>query len=49
MSETTEPFDGEVLDVQVPSALAGVRVDRALSMLTGLSRTRPATSWPPGR
>ncbi len=40
MSETTEPFDGEVLDVQVPSALAGVRVDRALSMLTGLSRTQ---------
>jgi 23S rRNA pseudouridine1911/1915/1917 synthase len=32
-------FDGEVLDLIVPGALDGIRVDRVLSMLTGLSRS----------
>ena len=40
MSDAAEPFDGEVLDVEVPAGLDGVRVDRALSMLTGLSRSQ---------
>jgi 23S rRNA pseudouridine1911/1915/1917 synthase len=41
MSDTGErdAFDGETLDLLVPSTLAGVRVDRVLSMLTGLSRS----------
>jgi 23S rRNA pseudouridine1911/1915/1917 synthase len=34
-----DAFDGETLDLLVPSALSGVRVDRVLSMLTGLSRS----------
>ncbi len=34
-----DAFDGEVLDVTVPSSLDAMRVDRALAMLTGLSRT----------
>lgn len=38
MSEERDPFDGEVLDLVVPSSLDGIRVDRAVSMLTGLSR-----------
>jgi 23S rRNA pseudouridine1911/1915/1917 synthase len=40
VSDPREPeaFDGEVLDVIVPAALDGVRVDRALAMVTGLSR-----------
>ncbi|HEY7931021.1 MAG TPA: RluA family pseudouridine synthase [Acidimicrobiales bacterium] len=33
-----DAFDGNVLDLVIPGALADVRVDRALSMLTGLSR-----------
>ncbi len=33
-----EAFDGEVLDLVVPSTLEGLRVDRALALLTGLSR-----------
>ena len=33
-----DAFDGEALDVVIPHALDGVRVDRALAMLTGLSR-----------
>ena len=32
-------FDGDLLDLEVPSSLAHVRVDRALSLLTGLSRS----------
>ena len=32
-------FDGEVLDLEIPSTLDGIRVDRVLSMLTGLSRS----------
>jgi 23S rRNA pseudouridine1911/1915/1917 synthase len=40
MSESNgrDAFDGEVLDLLVPSALDQLRVDRVLSMLTGLSR-----------
>lgn len=34
-----DAFDGEVLDLLVPSALHHVRIDRVLSMLTGLSRS----------
>lgn len=41
MSDSTVPdaFDGESLDLVVPKTLAGLRVDRALAMLTGLSRS----------
>ncbi len=39
MSDERDAFDGEVLDLLVPSSLAGIRVDRVLSMLTGLSRS----------
>lgn len=41
MSDSTErdAFDGETLDLIVPTTLSGVRVDRVLSMLTGLSRS----------
>jgi 23S rRNA pseudouridine1911/1915/1917 synthase len=35
--------DGDVLDVTVPPLLDGVRVDRALSMLTGLTRSEATT------
>ncbi len=38
-STTPDAFDGEVLDVLVPNGLDGVRVDRALATLTGLSRS----------
>jgi len=34
-----DPFDGETLDLVVPETLGAIRVDRALSMLTGLSRS----------
>jgi 23S rRNA pseudouridine1911/1915/1917 synthase len=34
-----DAFDGETLDLVVPSTLDGIRVDRVLSMLTGLSRS----------
>jgi len=34
-----DAFDGEVLDLVVPATLHAVRVDRVLSMLTGLSRS----------
>ena len=36
---TNDPFDGEVLDLVVPHSLHDIRVDRVLSMLTGLSRS----------
>lgn len=36
---TIDAFDGEVLDLIVPSSLADIRIDRVLSMLTGLSRS----------
>ena len=41
MSDITErdAFDGETLDLVVPSTLSGIRIDRVLSMLTGLSRS----------
>jgi 23S rRNA pseudouridine1911/1915/1917 synthase len=34
-----DAFDGEVLDLVVPTTLDGIRIDRVLSMLTGLSRS----------
>jgi len=34
-----DAFDGEVLDLVVPGSLDAIRVDRVLSMLTGLSRS----------
>lgn len=34
-----DAFDGEVLDLVVPGTLDGIRIDRVLSMLTGLSRS----------
>jgi len=40
MSDAPDPFDGEVLDLNVPAGLDGLRVDRVLSMLTGLSRAQ---------
>jgi 23S rRNA pseudouridine1911/1915/1917 synthase len=36
---TIDPYDGEVLDLIVPHSLHEIRVDRVLSMLTGLSRS----------
>jgi 23S rRNA pseudouridine1911/1915/1917 synthase len=40
MSDAVDRYDGEVLDVGVPAGLDGLRVDRVLSMLTGLSRAQ---------
>lgn len=37
-----DAFDGEVLDLTVPSSLSDIRIDRVLSMLTGLSRSETA-------
>ena len=34
-----DAFDGEVLDLVLPATLDAIRVDRVLSMLTGLSRS----------
>jgi 23S rRNA pseudouridine1911/1915/1917 synthase len=34
-----DAFDGEVLDLIVPGSLDAIRIDRVLSMLTGLSRS----------
>lgn len=41
MSDDTTPdaFDGETLDVIVPGSLEGVRVDRVIALLTGVSRS----------
>ena len=36
---TIDAFDGEILDLVVPASLAEIRIDRVLSMLTGLSRS----------
>jgi len=36
---TTDAFDGEVLDLVIPGSLRDIRIDRVLSMLTGLSRS----------
>jgi 23S rRNA pseudouridine1911/1915/1917 synthase len=38
-SSGRDAFDGETLDLVIPSTLHAIRVDRALSMLTGLSRS----------
>ncbi len=38
MSDAPDPFDGHTLDIRVPGALDGLRVDRAVAMLTGRSR-----------
>jgi 23S rRNA pseudouridine1911/1915/1917 synthase len=38
MSDTPDAFDGEVLDLVVPASLHEQRVDRVISLLTGLSR-----------
>lgn len=37
--DTRDLFDGETLDLIVPSTLGDIRIDRVLSMLTGLSRS----------
>ena len=37
-----DAFDGEVLDLTIPSSLSDIRIDRVLSMLTGLSRSETA-------
>ena len=34
-----DAFDGEVLDLVLPSTLDAIRIDRVISMLTGLSRS----------
>ncbi len=41
MSDPTPPevFNGETLDLVIPSSLRDIRIDRVLSMLTGLSRS----------
>ena len=39
MNGHADAFDGETLDLVVPASLDGLRVDRALSLLTGLSRS----------
>src|ERR1700731_4255542 len=39
MSDHLNAFDGETLDLMVPSTLDAVRVDRVIAMLTGLSRS----------
>jgi 23S rRNA pseudouridine1911/1915/1917 synthase len=39
MSDHLDAFDGETLDLVVPSTLENIRVDRVISMLTGLSRS----------
>ena len=39
-----DPFDGEVLDLEVPTTLDSTRVDRVLSMLTGLSRSEASAA-----
>jgi RluA family pseudouridine synthase len=36
---TVDAFDGEVLDLVIPASLDTIRIDRVLSMLTGLSRS----------
>ena len=37
--EVLEPIVGEHLDLEIPGSLDGIRIDRVLSMLTGLSRS----------
>jgi len=38
-SNFRDAFDGETLDLLIPSSLDAIRVDRVLAMLTGLSRS----------
>jgi len=49
MSDGADVFDGEVLDLIVPDSLDEVRVDKVLSMLTGLSRSEAAQVVSSGR
>src|SRR6202453_3175596 len=37
-AEAPDPFDGAMLDLEVPASLHEMRVDRVISLLTGLSR-----------
>jgi 23S rRNA pseudouridine1911/1915/1917 synthase len=39
VSDPGDVGESEVLDLEVPATLAGVRIDRALALLTGLSRS----------
>ena len=47
--ELTEFASAESLDVLVPGSLAGVRIDRAVAMLTGLSRNEVTRLMEQGR
>jgi 23S rRNA pseudouridine1911/1915/1917 synthase len=42
-TESFDAFDGETLDLVLPSTLDAIRVDRVISMLTGLSRSEANT------
>jgi len=39
VSDVFDAFDGETLDLLIPSTLDAIRVDRVIAMLTGLSRS----------
>lgn len=39
MSDQFDAYDGETLDLVVPTTLEAIRVDRVIAMLTGLSRS----------
>lgn len=39
MNNHLDAFDGQTLDLMVPNTLGSIRVDRVISMLTGLSRS----------
>lgn len=43
MTNSLDSFDGEILDLVVPSTLSAMRVDRVIAMLTGLSRSEVST------
>ena len=47
--ELVESVGGESLEVTVPATLDGMRIDRALSMLTGLSRSEAQAMLDEGR
>ncbi len=47
--ELVESVGGESLEVTVPATLNGMRIDRALSMLTGLSRSEAQAMLDEGR
>ncbi|HEY5121270.1 MAG TPA: RluA family pseudouridine synthase [Acidimicrobiales bacterium] len=42
-TDSFDAFDGETLDLVLPSTLDAIRVDRVISMLTGLSRSEANT------